>query len=159
MKYNYNTTPKKLELACLEKLPPSTISSLNDKLKYYDIKDTKLIIRQDTSDLKNDIINELGRTDVEINEKDAIIMGLKKELQSSKLNNNEILNECKALFPSIKNLSIAKHYYNEGTDSVKVVGVMVYDCASTLDSTTSVKLKDWLKIKLKMEEIALFKRE
>ena len=49
----FNKNPKRLELGFLSKrFNKSEIKELNDRLKEYDLKNTKLIIKQDTTDLK-----------------------------------------------------------------------------------------------------------
>ena len=60
-KTSFNTTPKVIELAFLaKKFTPAEIKSLNKKLKDFDLINTKLLIKQDTFDLKNDILNTIN---------------------------------------------------------------------------------------------------
>ncbi len=158
-KTTFDADPKKIELACLEKFREEEVVRLNENLKYYDIENTKLVIRQDTSDLKNDILNEIGHNQIVLNEKDVIIKKLQQELLNNKLENTQVLNECRILFPEIRNLSLAKHTFNENTDSSKVVGVMIYDSVNELDSITSTKMGSWLKSKLGMSDMELYRQK
>jgi hypothetical protein len=52
--------PQNLQLISFrEKFSADEIKTLNQKLKY-NINDTKLIVMQDTTDLKSDILNEIN---------------------------------------------------------------------------------------------------
>ncbi|MBI1225488.1 MAG: DUF389 domain-containing protein [Bacteroidetes bacterium] len=154
-KTDLSTNPKKIELACLEKLNDNDEKVLNDKMKYYQIENSKLKIRRDTVDLKNDILNELGRKQIADNETETLAKKLQNELLNYKFDNAHLLAESKVLFPSIHNLSMAKHSFNEGTDSMQIVGVMLYQSPSELDSMDATKLKQWLLTKLELKDIVL----
>jgi hypothetical protein len=45
------------------------IKELNQRLKIYDIKDTKLTVMQDTTDLKSDILSEINFNKSELSQK------------------------------------------------------------------------------------------
>jgi hypothetical protein len=45
------------------------IKELNQRLKEYDIKDTKLTVMQDTTDLKSDILSEINFNKSELSQK------------------------------------------------------------------------------------------
>ena len=155
-KTTYNANPKKIELALLsKKFTKPEINELSDKLTAYNLRNTKLRIRQDTTDLKRDILNELGSQRVKQNEKDILIANLQKKLDAEHVNNLAILAEAKILFPDIQNLAIAKHYYNEGTDSLKIVPVTLYQSARPLRSVDKEKLAKWLQEKLKSGAVEL----
>ncbi len=54
----FNAKPKKIELAFLtKKFTDNELKILNQNLIYYDIKNTELSIRQDTKDIKSEILN------------------------------------------------------------------------------------------------------
>jgi hypothetical protein len=62
--------PKELELGFLTKKYSATeIKELNQRLKEYDIKDTKLTVMQDTTDLKSDILSEINFNKSELSQK------------------------------------------------------------------------------------------
>jgi hypothetical protein len=61
-------TKKKLELGFLTKYS-AEIKELNQRLKEYDIKDTKLTVMQDTTDLKSDILSEINFNKSELSQK------------------------------------------------------------------------------------------
>lgn len=123
-KVNFNTNPKKIELAFLiKKFNSEETILLNQKLMEYQIPNTELIIKQDTKDLKGEILNELGNQNKVLSEKDVLINNLQKELNEYKVSNTETLKEIAILFPELSNVSLGKHQINTNTDSVKVITV------------------------------------
>jgi hypothetical protein len=65
-----NSIKSKLELGFLQKKYSATeIKELNQRLKEYDIKDTKLTVMQDTTDLKSDILSEINFNKSELSQK------------------------------------------------------------------------------------------
>ncbi len=159
-KTTFNTTPKKLELAFLtKKFSESEKASLTKKLAAYDLPQTELIIRQDTTNLKNDLLNELRFNDNQLGEKDLLINNLTNEIKSGKYDNAQILAEAKTLFPDVENLSIANHDFYEGTDSARTVTIMLYTSKAPLPEGDEAKLKTWLMQKLKKEHFEIYRRE
>ena len=159
-KTRYITNPHKIEVALLSKrFSDKEVDDLNRKLKFYKIENTKLHIRQDTTDLKMDILNEIGSEKRSLNEKDVMIAKLKKEIASSRIDNQKILSEVKILFPEIRNISVAKHTFNEGTDSAKAIPVMVYQVNRQLPVASKAKLSAWLKQKLQSENLEIYEEQ
>lgn len=159
-KTNYKKTPHQIELAFLsKKFTKHEVDSLSKKMKAYKIENTTLNIRQDTTDLKRDILNQLGSERANMSEKDVLISKLEKEISNSKIDNNSIFSEVKILFPEIRNMSVAKHTFNENTDSLKTIPVMVYQTNKSLTTDSKQKLSDWLKQKLKAENLELFEQQ
>lgn len=151
-KTSYNTSPKRIELAFLtKKFNASETNELQARLKTYGVANTTLRIRQDTTDLKRDILNEIGAVKSRENDKDIIITNLKKQLQATRVDNAEILSEARVLFPDITNLALARHVFNEGTDSVAAVEVSLYRSKKALSGEERQKLASWLKQRLKTE--------
>ena len=112
-KLTTNTNPKKLDLAFLNhKFSPEEIKGLNQKLIDYNISGTKINIRQDTTDLKKYIQNEINFGRLGTNKKDFKIAALEQKILSNQYNNKSLLAEVKILFPEIENLSIANHTFN-----------------------------------------------
>lgn len=156
-KTDFKTEPKEIELAFLtKKFTPKETAELNKKLKYYDINNTQLTIKQDTSNLKNDILNEISKSDKTLNEKDQIIQSLQQEIARNKYANLEILNETKLLFPKINNLSIANHSFVQSDTSV-IVPVMIYTSQGELKKEELQKLRAWLLQRLNIDKLELYK--
>lgn len=159
-KTNYKKTPHQIELAFLsKKFTKHEVDSLTKKMTAYKIENTTLNIRQDTTDLKRDILNQLGSERANMSEKDVLISKLEKEISNSKIDNNSIFSEVKILFPEIRNMSVAKHTFNENTDSLKTIPVMVYQTNASLSTISKQKLSDWLKQKLKADNLELYEQQ
>lgn len=156
-KTRFNKNPKILELGFLSKRFNDTeIKELNQNLKNYDLPNTKLIVKQDTTDLKSDILNEIKFNKSTISQKDIIILNLKKQLKANHYNTRELLAEMKILFPNIENISISNHTFNENTDSLKVVPILVYKSKKQLESAEKSKLMLWLKQRLTKTQIEIY---
>ena len=93
-KTQFTSNPKKLNIAFLRKrLDKDKIKRLNEKLKLYELNNMILNIIQDTTDLKQDILNESTFNTKTMSEKDLIIAKLQSQITSLKFDNNAILNE------------------------------------------------------------------
>ena len=159
-KLNFNSNPKNLELAFLNKrFDEKEIKKLTSKLKSYKILNTQLKIVQDTTDIRNIILKEINGSKNLVDEKDLKIVELKKSIDLYRYDNKSILDEVKILFPEIKNLSLSNHPFNESTDSMRLVAVMLYKSNANLSETTKTKLTLWLKQKLKKDELIIIKQD
>ena len=158
-KVRFNTNPKKIELAFLiKKFNSEETKLLNQKLMEYQIPNTELIIKQDTKDLKGEILNELGNQNKVLSEKDILINNLQTELNEYKVSNTETLKEIAILFPELSNVSLGKHQVNTNTDSVKVITVFLYQTDHKINFDTN-KLEKWLSQKLNTRDIELVEKE
>ncbi|WP_367754130.1 TIGR00341 family protein [Flavobacterium sp. WC2430] len=156
-KTKFNVSPKKLELGFLTKrYSDKEIKALNEKLKLYDINNTKLIVIQDTTDLKSDILNEINFNKSVLSQKDVTILNLKKEITNNRYDNKAILSEIKILFPEIENISISNHTFNENTDSTKIVPVVIYNSKKEISDSSKAKLTLWLEQRLTKKEIEIY---
>src|SRR5690606_12309333 len=99
----FNARPKKIELAFLDKkFSRDELKELNDKMEVYKLQNTQLVIRQDSTDLKADILAELSKNSAHVDERDVMIQNLRKELSTYKLDNDGLLKEIDLLFPELK---------------------------------------------------------
>lgn len=151
--------PKKLELGFLsKKYKPEEIKRLNQVLKDYGIKDTKLIIIQDTTDLKSDILNEINFNKSQLSQMDVSILKLKKEIAANTYDNKALLAEIKILFPEVVNISMSNHTFNENSDSTATVPVLIYSSKVPLDNEYTKKMTLWLQQRLAKKDIELYRR-
>lgn len=156
-KTNFNTTPKKLQLGFLSKrFSEDEIKTLNQKLKSYNINDTKLVVMQDTTDLKSDILNEINFNKSVLSEKDVTILNLKNEIAKNTYDNKALLAEVKILFPEIENISLSNHTFNENTDSTRTVPVLIYKSKKGLEASSEEKLAAWMKQRLAKKKIEIY---
>jgi uncharacterized hydrophobic protein (TIGR00271 family) len=159
-KSTVNTNPKKLDLGFLnDKFTIKEIQALNKKLIEYNIADTKLQIRQDTTDLKKFIQNEINFGKLGINQKELKIIALEQKIKSSQYDNKSLLAEAKILFPEIENLSISNHVFNKDTDSIKTIPVLVYQSKKDLRETSKRKLILWLEQRFSAGKVEIYKRD
>ena len=159
-KLQFNSNPKKLELAFLtKKYSDDELIELKNKLKTYEIPNTNLIIKQDTTDIRNIILQEMSGKQIFIDQKDLKIAELEKIIISNKYNNKEILSETKILFPEIEDLSLANHIYYEETDSVQIIPVLIYQSKKRLSQKNQTQLTQWLQQKLNKNQIKIIRQE
>lgn len=155
-KLNFNSQPKKIELAFLNKKFDSIeLKNLNQNLEKYNINNTQLVIKQNTSNLKEEILAELNKNNVNFNEKDLKIQKLSEELQDYQIGDYSMSNEIKILFPEIEQISYGLMNEFVSNDSVVNYKTIIYSSKSTIDEE---KLKEWLKIKLNNSSIQLIKK-
>jgi uncharacterized hydrophobic protein (TIGR00271 family) len=159
-KTKFNQNPKELELGFLTKKYSATeIKELNQRLKEYDIKDTKLTVMQDTTDLKSDILSEINFNKSELSQKDVSILKLKKQLALNTYDNKGLLAEIKILFPEVDNISLGNHTFNENTDSSKTVPVLIYKSKQGLPKDSEKKLSLWLQQRLLKKQIEMYSQK
>jgi uncharacterized hydrophobic protein (TIGR00271 family) len=158
-KINYNTIPKKIELGFLYyKFNEAEIISLNKKMKKYQILNTELFIRQDTFDLKNDILNSMNYKN-QGNDKNIIISNLQKEMAIEQSNNDKTILEAKILFPEINSILISHYTITKKSKNNKKIPVILYQTKKDLPSKTKEKLKIWLKQRLEKDSIEIYRRQ
>lgn len=156
----YNTNPSRIELAFLtKKFSPQEIETLNKKLLQYDLPNTKLEIRQDLTDIKGEILDELGKQNKVLSDKDILISNLQKELNEYTIDNTETIKEIAILFPELKDISIGKHILNPNTDSTKTTTVLLYSTDNKKLKVDVKKIGQWLGQKFHTNEIKLVKQQ
>lgn len=159
-KTQFVSNPKKIDIAFLKKrFEQNEIVGLNKKLKMYELNNTVLNIIQDTTDLKQDILNEITFNNKTMSEKDLIIAKLQSQITTLKFDNKAILSETKILFPEIENIAIANHVFNEDKSNQKVITVVLFDSKKDLKEDQKQKLASWLKNKFKTDGVEIFKRQ
>lgn len=158
-KIRYNTDPKRIELAFLtKKFSDTAIINLNKKLPNYGLPNTKLIIRQDTVNLRNDIMNQINSNQSIVDQKDILINNLRNQLAQYQFNNNQISNEAKILFPSITSLTIGNYTTENETNKSKVIPVILFQSKKKVDLEMKQKMKMWLKERLEKDSIEVYQQ-
>ena len=158
-KIKTNISPKKIELVFLaKKTSKDELVILNKRLKTYGIENTELKIRQDTTDIKKYISNQINFEKSILNKKDLTIVELEKQIKKNSYNNAVILAEAKIIFPEIENLSISNHVYDENTEKPIIIPVMVYKSKKELTKSSKEKLVQWLQQRLTREKIEIYRQ-
>lgn len=163
-KTSYNSDPKSIELAFVSNLQDSIIEEARSKLSKYDLADTKLIIMQDTNvnmnKLKNDILNEVKSSESRFSESEARIKLLENEIEKNQYDSEEILKEVKTLYPDINSVSIANHTFISENDSADFkVPVFIYNINKDLNAEDKVKLMNWLKERLDLDSLEMYRKD
>ena len=154
-KTTYNATPHVLELAFLsKKFSPPEVTRLTRKMKNSGITDTRLRIRQDTTDLKKDILNEIGTERSAVSKKDALIADLQNKIRQNEFDNKALLSEIRILYPDIEGIALANHKMTDSTQS-KPVTVMLY--RSKKDISNPQTLASWLEKRLGKEKVEVYR--
>ncbi|RXM38630.1 hypothetical protein BOQ62_16320 [Chryseobacterium sp. CH21] len=147
-KVNYHTSPKKIELAFLsQKFNKNELDSINQKLKNLGISNTELIIKQDATDIKSEILNELGQRNSVVSEKDLVINSLRQQLDRYTVKDSSLIKEINILFPDFHNISIGKVTNFPNTDSANVSTVILYK-SDKEEKEQNEKMKQWISEKL-----------
>lgn len=162
-KLKYNKKTHEIELAFLSKrFNKKEMEDLTEKLPLYKIDDTKLIIRQDTTDklqiLKGDILKELKINTSVLYERETYITQLESQIKNNSFDDIQLLEEVKAIFSSIRSLSIANHAYISASDSSKIITVVIYASSKPLSNEDSKKMNNWLKKRLNVPSIEIYKQ-
>lgn len=158
-KIRYNTDPKKIELAFLtKKFNDTEITNLNKKLIKYDLTNTQLVIRQDTVNLRKDIMNQINNNQTVVDQKDILINNLRKELSQYQFNTSQIDKEAKILFPSIISIAIGNYTIENKEKKPKIIPVILYRTQKEMDLQTQKKLKSWLKERLAKDSIEVYRQ-
>lgn len=156
-KLNYNSSPKKIELAFLsQKFDSLTIDKLNQDLKNFGLVNTELIIKQDASDIKTEILKEINLQNINVSEKDLKINELQSALSEYKIDNPELVSGIRILFPEMQNITFGKMQDFITKDSVSIKTYLIYKSSKKIDED---KLKLWLENKLKTKDLTLIKSE
>jgi uncharacterized hydrophobic protein (TIGR00271 family) len=153
-KANYNSDPKILELAFLaKKFTALEIKTLNQKLKEYDLLNTQLLIKQDTFDLKNDILNTIYDHKKSGDDKDNLIFNLQKKINDFQVNNTKVNSEVTILFPEINPIALTQYVSKD-----KTIPVLLYKSKTELDLDSKKKLVIWLKQRLEKDSVELYRQ-
>lgn len=156
-KITTGVSPKKIELAFLSKTFDSIeIKILNDKLDDFGITNAQLTIKQNTKDLKSEILSEINKSTVSISEKDVQINVLSNELKKYKYDNPVLYKELVLLFPEVQNIAIGKVQNFVKADSVVESTIVMYKADKSVDE---VKLRQWLAMKMEDDSLEVFKKQ
>ncbi len=158
-----NYSPPSIELAFLKKnYSVSEQNKIKDTLKSFGLKNTKLIIRQNSSDnlltLKNDILSEVNKKDNELSEKDQQIVVLQQKLIENTFDNKGLLSEIHILFPSINSVSVARQNF-ASLDTTSNATIFIYNATEKLSDTDKDKLKNWMLQKLNLDTLQILATE
>ena len=151
-KIRYNTNPKSIELAFLDKkFSDEELKTLQSNLKKFKLLNTKLIVRQKGSEIDKEILSEINKNKSSLSSKDVMINQLKEELAQYKYTDPIFAKEIKVLFPNIESFYFGKLTDFSEKDNTSLTTVMLYtpkketvkgkEVAKEVDTQ---KLQQWL---------------
>jgi uncharacterized hydrophobic protein (TIGR00271 family) len=154
---------KSIELAFLKRgFTETEIQELNKKLETAGLQNTKLIIRQNSSEniqsLKNQLLVEINKKDNALSEKDKSIALLEEKLSETSFDNRQLLTELNVFFPSLSSVSVSKQQI-AAKDSVSAYTVFIYSSNPKLSEADKAKLKDWMLKKFSIDTIKIIETE
>lgn len=156
-KVSFSTNPKKIELALLSKnYSQDEVDMLNKKLNDFGIENTNIEIKKsasdDTSLLKDDLLNEVSKSD----EKDKKIIELEQELSKNIFDNTQLLIESKILFPNINAITVSNNNFAQGDSLVKKT-ILIYKAETPLSEEDELQFKNWIQQRLNIKNVEVFK--
>ena len=151
-KIRYNTNPKSIELAFLDKkFSDEELKTLQSDLKNFKLLNTELIVRQKESEIDKEILSEINKNKSSLSSKDVMINQLKEELAQYKYTDPIFAKEIKVLFPNIESFYFGKLTDFSEKDNTSLTTVMLYtpkketvkgkEVAKEVDTQ---KLQQWL---------------
>jgi uncharacterized hydrophobic protein (TIGR00271 family) len=160
-KINYNA--KSVELAFLKKAyTEAEVRELNKKLQAAGLKNSQLIIRQNSSEniqsLKSELLGEINKKDNTLSEKDKNIALLEQKLGENSFNNQQLLVELNVFFPSIRSVSVSRQQA-ASKDSLNTFTAFIYSARPSLNETDKDKLKSWMVKKLNVNNIKIIETD
>lgn len=157
-KTSYSSKPKKIELALLNRrISAEQIKQMNSKLKKYDIENTLIVIRQDSAFLAN--ANKKNAEMNEITDNSAkAIAALNNQVIKYTFKTDNIFPEARSIFPELKSISIAKQEIFDASDSTRIIPVAFYQTENGLTDGEENTLRNWLKVKLKIDTLEVYRR-
>ena len=123
-------------------------------LEIFGLSTTELIIKQDASDIKSEILKDINLQNTNISEKDLKINELQTALSEYQINNPELVSEINILFPEIQNVAFGKMQDFVTKDSVTVKTYLIYKSDKNIDEN---RLRLWLENKMKTKNLTLIK--
>ena len=157
-KTTYSSVPKKIELAFLtRRFSAAQVKEVNERLKKYKIENTQVIIRQDSAFLANATTKNAENNEV-ADQSTAIISDLNNRVNKYTFKTENIFPEAQSIFPNLKSISIAKQEIYNRSDSTKIIPVAFYQSEKTLSNDQEKTLRNWLKVKLKIDTLEIYKR-
>ncbi|WP_315508105.1 DUF389 domain-containing protein, partial [Capnocytophaga leadbetteri] len=126
-KIRYNTNPKSIELAFLDKkFSDEELKTLQSDLKNFKLFNTKLIVRQKESEIDKEILSEINKNKSSLSSKDLKINQLKEELAQYTYNDPTFAKEMQVLFPNIDDFYFGKLNLLSNKDSLQTATVLLY---------------------------------
>jgi uncharacterized hydrophobic protein (TIGR00271 family) len=165
---NIDPVKKQIEVTLIgDQINQEKLKEIEARLIQYNLADATLLVHQskdqaiDVTALKSNIVRELYKDNLyALEEKNKTIQKLQAEIQKSVTNKAEWLSisaELHAQYPQIREVMLSNATQwkaGEGTNQ-NVMIVINVKAASKLSSTDKYKITDWLKLRVKSDNVVL----
>lgn len=167
-KTNYSSDSSSIEITLIgDILPDSRVNELKNKLKYYSLDDTKLIVYQQkdnsgkirdelNKDLKVSLLEDIyKRNEGALKDKDSKIELLEKELNRYKSNEfplDVLTKEIKVVFPNVRRFSFSNVIVSD-IDSLDLDTIPTAITEWKAQNENPKKFENWLKARLNLDTI------
>ena len=121
------------------------------------LPNTLLVIRQDSAFLADASQQKMANNEIQ-NSNNLVISELNKKLEQYTFETENIYKEASAIIPELKTLSVAKSQTFSQGDSLKIIPVALYETETPLNKQRQDIFRNWLKAKLKVDTIEIFKK-
>lgn len=158
-KTNYSTTAERtIELAFLNrKFTAQEIDKENEKLVALGLTGTRLIIRQDSAFLADASNKKLANNEID-DDRIRIISDLNASIEKYSFRTENLYKEASSIFPELTSISLAKQEIFNQSDSTKLIPVALYQTEKLLPKDKEETLRKWLKAKLKVDTMEIYRR-
>ncbi|AZI66681.1 DUF389 domain-containing protein [Kaistella daneshvariae] len=158
-KTNYSATGQRtIELAFLNrKFTAKEIEDENKKLEELGLPNTRLIIRQDSAFLAEASTKKIANNEID-NDFSKVIAELNASVDRYSFKTDNLFRETKAIFPELTTISVAKQEIFLKKDSTEVIPVALYQSEKELSDERKRILANWLKAKLKVDTLEIYRR-
>lgn len=127
-------------------------------MQSFGIENTKLIIHQDSLDLKSSILSEIDKRTAAVSEKDLTIRALNNELTKYQVVNPELDRDIKVLFPELNSYSMGMQQHYAKADSVANLIAFIYTSPAALAQIQQDKLQKWLRNQFPKDSVEIIRR-
>lgn len=132
--------------------------SISEKLPFYGLKNSKLIIRENSTknldEFKNNILNEIHKNDIVLDEKDKKIADLENLIAKNTFDNKQLLKEINILYPAITEIAVSNQSI-ASLDSSKTTTLLIYKSKKNLTPKETETLASWLKQRLSSKQLQI----
>ncbi|HQY51470.1 MAG TPA: hypothetical protein PK294_02065, partial [Ignavibacteria bacterium] len=98
--------------------------------------------------------------EIQFSEKESRIKLLEDSIAQNRYDHEQLLKEVNSLYPEINSISIANHtFYTENDKAEFNIPVFIYDVEKDLIPADKNKLQGWLKSRLKLDSLEMYKKD
>ena len=132
------------------------IEELRQRLPAYGLGGTQLLFRQDTTDIKREILSEIRLAQGTADQKDQLIAQLQDRLGRNRFDQPQLLGELQSFFPEITAVSVSNHEFSDGKTQELVA---LYQSEKPLGDKREAQVAAWLGKRLKRDKVVVYRQK